>query len=191
MNKIKGTESGGPMFLTKREYNACVRALGKFVVVVVVCGGGGGRCLIWFGLILVQKLEQTNKQTCSSHTTKQTNKQTKQKTVPESRLPSSPAHVEFLSSFFSNVFYNFDRVSVPYADGASSSPASRGARVDELACGFSLLAGGSKSDKLGLAFSLFDGDGDGKLTRRECWRFIRSFLSMVAALSDECRLVSL
>ena len=45
--------------------------------------------------------------------------------------------------------------------------------------GLSLLCGGGKSEKLAMAFETFDSDGDGGLTRRELWRFLRSFLATV------------
>lgn len=46
-----------------------------------------------------------------------------------------------------------------------------------------MLGAGSKSDKLALAFQLFDTDDDGYLSRREMWKYIRSFLIMLLRLS--------
>ncbi|KDO27863.1 hypothetical protein SPRG_07136 [Saprolegnia parasitica CBS 223.65] len=54
----------------------------------------------------------------------------------------------------------------------------------EFVSGFLLLCGGSKSTKLAFCFGLFDEDGDGFLTRREMWKFLRSFLTMLLALGN-------
>jgi Ca2+-binding EF-hand superfamily protein len=55
--------------------------------------------------------------------------------------------------------------------------------VAEFASGFSLLGAGSKSDKLALAFQMFDTDEDGRLTRRQMWKYLRSFLIVLLKLS--------
>ncbi|RHY33307.1 hypothetical protein DYB32_001726 [Aphanomyces invadans] len=54
----------------------------------------------------------------------------------------------------------------------------------EFVSGFLVLCAGSKSDKLSFCFGLFDEDGDGCLTRREMWKFLRSFLTMLLALGN-------
>jgi Ca2+-binding EF-hand superfamily protein len=56
--------------------------------------------------------------------------------------------------------------------------AGEGSVVDvvELAIGFTIFLEGSKSSKLALAFDLLDDDKDGVLSRRDVWRFFRSFL---------------
>lgn len=56
--------------------------------------------------------------------------------------------------------------------------AGEGSVVDvvELAIGFTIFLEGSKSSKLALAFDLLDSDKDGVLSRRDVWRFFRSFL---------------
>ena len=73
---------------------------------------------------------------------------------------------ELRSSLNLNRFFNaFDR-------------AGEGSAVDvvELAIGFTIFLEGSKSSKLALAFDLLDDDKDGLLSRRDVWRFFRSFL---------------
>lgn len=50
--------------------------------------------------------------------------------------------------------------------------------------GFLMLAAGPKSEKLALAFRLFDEDADGYLKRRELWVFLRSFLTVLVAVSS-------
>lgn len=54
----------------------------------------------------------------------------------------------------------------------------------EFVSAFSMFSAGSKSQKLGYAYSLFDADHDGSLTRREMWKFLRSFLTMLLALGN-------
>ena len=54
----------------------------------------------------------------------------------------------------------------------------------ELVSGMAVLCTGTKSEKLSESFlTLFDTDGDGLLSRRELWRYIRSFLTTLFALS--------
>jgi len=71
-----------------------------------------------------------------------------------------------------SLFYAFDK-----ANGGSLVDSS------ELACGFSILCKGSKSDKLAFAFDLFDDDKDEHLTKRGLWRYFRSFLAALLTLS--------
>ncbi|KAI9916624.1 hypothetical protein PsorP6_017064 [Peronosclerospora sorghi] len=54
----------------------------------------------------------------------------------------------------------------------------------EFVSAFTILCEGSKSEKLAFAFRLFDADGDGCLTRREMWKYLRSFLTMLLALGN-------
>ncbi|CAK4117798.1 unnamed protein product [Aphanomyces euteiches] len=54
----------------------------------------------------------------------------------------------------------------------------------EFVSGFLMLCAGSKSEKLLFCFALFDEDKDGFLTRREMWKFLRSFLTMLLALGN-------
>ena len=52
----------------------------------------------------------------------------------------------------------------------------------EFASGFSVLCAGSKSAKLAAAWELLDDDGDGLLSRRGLWRYLRSFLTMLLCI---------
>ena len=74
---------------------------------------------------------------------------------------------EFLSLALSNIFFAFDRTGEGEVDLA------------EFASGFSALCAGSKSAKLATAWELLDDDGDGLLTRRGLWRYLRSFLTIL------------
>lgn len=79
----------------------------------------------------------------------------------------------YLSYTFSTFFYAFDRASegrVP---------------TDEFLSGFMLLASGSKSQKLSLAFSLFDTDGEGAVDSIGLVRYLRSFLTFLFALQKD------
>ncbi|CAM9530020.1 unnamed protein product, partial [Scytosiphon promiscuus] len=89
--------------------------------------------------------------------------------VPASLL--DPEEKTSFSVLLSSIFFSFDR------DNSSSADAI------ELASGFSLLCAGSKSAKLAFAFGLHDEDGDERLTRRGLWRYTRSFLTALMALS--------
>lgn len=59
-------------------------------------------------------------------------------------------------------------------------------RIDlvEFLSAFSMFCAGTKSQKLGYAYGLFDADHDGSLTRREMWKYLRSFLTMLLALGN-------
>jgi len=64
----------------------------------------------------------------------------------------------------------------------------QGANVDEISAGFSLLCAGNKSEKLAHAWELVSfGRKEGRLTRRGLWRFLRSFLQMLMAMSAMTR----
>ncbi|KAG7396370.1 hypothetical protein PHYBOEH_002351 [Phytophthora boehmeriae] len=54
----------------------------------------------------------------------------------------------------------------------------------EFVSAFTIFCAGSKSEKLAFAYRLFDADGDGCLTRREMWKYLRSFLTMLLALGN-------
>jgi len=54
----------------------------------------------------------------------------------------------------------------------------------EVACGFTVLCKGKKSDKLEYAFELLDADRDGKLSRREMSNYLRSFLTALLSISN-------
>jgi hypothetical protein len=83
--------------------------------------------------------------------------------------------VEELTARFSCFFAAFERF------------AGQGANADELAAGFSLLCKGSKSDKLAHSWEVIADGGSGRLGRRGLWRFLRSFLQMLMAVSGEVR----
>jgi len=53
----------------------------------------------------------------------------------------------------------------------------------ELACGFTGLCDGKKSDKLEYAFELLDEDKDGHMTRHDMTRYLRSFLTVLLTIS--------
>jgi hypothetical protein len=55
----------------------------------------------------------------------------------------------------------------------------------EFASGFSVLCAGSKSAKLAAAWELLDDDGDGLLTRRGLWRYLRSFLTLLLCIGSK------
>ena len=46
-----------------------------------------------------------------------------------------------------------------------------------------LLYTGSKSEKLAFAFDLLDENGDGRLSRRNLWRFFRSFIATILLMA--------
>ncbi|GBG31229.1 Kv channel-interacting protein 4 [Hondaea fermentalgiana] len=79
----------------------------------------------------------------------------------------------YLSYTFSTFFYAFDRASEDRVP------------TDEFLGGFMLLASGSKSQKLSLAFSLFDTDGDGAIDSIGLVRYLRSFLTFLFALQKD------
>ncbi|CAI5743107.1 unnamed protein product [Peronospora destructor] len=54
----------------------------------------------------------------------------------------------------------------------------------EFVSAFTMFCAGSKSEKLAFAYRLFDADGDGCLTRREMWKYLRAFLTMLLALGN-------
>lgn len=54
----------------------------------------------------------------------------------------------------------------------------------EFVSAFTIFCAGSKSEKLAFAYRLFDTDRDGCLTRREMWKYLRSFLTMLLALGN-------
>lgn len=58
----------------------------------------------------------------------------------------------------------------------------------EFASAFTIFCAGSKSEKLAFAYRLFDADQDGCLTRREMWKFLRAFLTMLLALGNGAEL---
>lgn len=61
----------------------------------------------------------------------------------------------------------------------------RSVDVKEIFPGFSLLLKGCKSDKLIEGFLLNDSDNDNYISRREMWKLLRSYLTMLFALNRE------
>mmetsp|Transcript_14797 Transcript_14797/g.30470 ORF Transcript_14797/g.30470 Transcript_14797/m.30470 type:complete len:1097 (-) Transcript_14797:21-3311(-) len=89
--------------------------------------------------------------------------------IPKSNM--EPLTRRRLSGVLSGIFKSYDR------EGSGNVDAL------EFAAGFTVLANGSKSDKLSYAFEILDSDMDGKLSRRGMWRFARGFLTMLIAIS--------
>jgi Ca2+-binding EF-hand superfamily protein len=93
-------------------------------------------------------------------------------TAKSGRLLSVEEKEEY-SIVLHSLFFSFDRTgSGEFVD------------VTDLCAGFSILCGGTKSEKLGFAFEIFDEDGDGFLSKRGLWRYFRSFLCALLTLSD-------
>mmetsp|Transcript_3026 Transcript_3026/g.5707 ORF Transcript_3026/g.5707 Transcript_3026/m.5707 type:complete len:367 (+) Transcript_3026:150-1250(+) len=88
--------------------------------------------------------------------------------------PVSQSTQEELSAFTEKLFISFDR------------PPSKSGKVNavELACGFTVLCGGRKSDKLEHVFELLDEDKDTLVSRKDISRFIQSFLVMLMTVSS-------
>ncbi len=91
-----------------------------------------------------------------------------ERVVPRSSLTDEDAAA--VRSYVGSIFAAFDTS----LDG----------RVDfaEFAAGFSILCAGSKSDKLALAFRLFDANGDGRISRVELALYVRAFLLSLITL---------
>ncbi|KAL7549234.1 hypothetical protein ACHAWF_012502 [Thalassiosira exigua] len=86
---------------------------------------------------------------------------------------SSPDSIqEELSSFTEKLFTSFDRRKTSKINAV------------ELACGFTVLCGGRKSDKLEHVFELLDEDKDTLVSRPDIIRFIKSFLVMLMSVSS-------
>ncbi len=65
-----------------------------------------------------------------------------------------------------------------------SSGDNGGVDTKEIACGFTVLCGGRKSDKLEYAFELMDKDNDGLLSRSDMVRYLFSFLTVLLSISS-------
>ena len=106
-----------------------------------------------------------------SHVTGQAFKRINQQLVPNP--PVDPAMREETNKMLWALFYT-----LAGDDGEKAA-------LPELIAALMLLTGGAKSDKLALAFELFDGDGDGMLTPNELRRMLMSFLTAVHALTED------
>ena len=77
-----------------------------------------------------------------------------------------------LSTFSEDLFTWFDR------------SGNKKIRALEFACGFTVLCGGSKSDKLEHIFELLDQDNDSLVTKQEIILFVQSFLVILMGVSS-------
>lgn len=93
-----------------------------------------------------------------------------------SGTPSESTKQE-LSSFSEELFTWFDRSN------------NKKIRALEFACGFSVLCGGSKSDKLEHIFELLDQDNDSLVSRQELILFLQSFLITLLGVSSSVTLL--
>ena len=75
--------------------------------------------------------------------------------------------------FYKQLFYAFDRA------GNSSV-----VDATEMAIGFTIIAQGSKSTKLALAFDLLDKHKSGYISKRDTWRLFRSFLCTLLVIQN-------
>lgn len=86
--------------------------------------------------------------------------------------PVSNSTQDELSAFTEKLFTSFDR------------PKTGKINAIELACGFSVLCEGRKSDKLEHVFELLDQDKDTLVSQQDITRFIQSFLIMLMSVSS-------
>lgn len=93
------------------------------------------------------------------------------KTLPSPLSHSTQAE---LSAFTDKLFASFDRPR-PSKCGKINAV--------ELACGFTVLCQGRKSDKLEHVFELLDEDKDSLVSRQDIKRFIQSFLVVLMSVS--------
>eukprot|EP01138_Halocafeteria_seosinensis_P005027 gb/GECG01005140.1/.p1 GENE.gb/GECG01005140.1/~~gb/GECG01005140.1/.p1 ORF type:complete len:2574 (+),score=322.80 gb/GECG01005140.1/:1-7722(+) len=82
---------------------------------------------------------------------------------------------KFLSLSLNTFFFAFDQTYEEVVD------------ANEFITGFLLLCGGSKSEKLSVAWELMDSDSDGVLSRHEFFALIRALLKGVLALQGEAQ----
>lgn len=83
-----------------------------------------------------------------------------------------------LSDLLAFIFSAFDRDNTGKVDAA------------ELACGFTVLCNGKKSDKLEYAFDVLDVTHNGKLSRHDVSNYLRSFLTVLLCVTTSSHLVS-
>jgi len=87
--------------------------------------------------------------------------------------PVSKSTQDEISTFTDRLFASFDR-----------TPKSGKINAVELACGFTVLCGGRKSDKLEHVFELLDRDRDSLVSRQDIAKFIQSFVVMLMSVSS-------
>lgn len=85
-------------------------------------------------------------------------------------LSSDDDEASYLRLALGHIFNSFDREGDGCVDTA------------EFAAAFTLLADGSKSDKLVESFALFDGNNVGRLSKLAMWKFFRSLLTMIGSI---------
>ncbi|KAL3809237.1 hypothetical protein ACHAXA_005285 [Cyclostephanos tholiformis] len=93
-------------------------------------------------------------------------------TLKNSPVPVSSSTQEELSDFTERLFASFDMQKTGKISAVS------------LACGFAVLCGGRKSDKLEHVFELLDEDKDALVSKQDISRFIKSFLVMLMSVSS-------
>jgi hypothetical protein len=76
-----------------------------------------------------------------------------------------------LSDLLACIFTSFDREQTGLANAM------------EVACGFTVLCRGKKSDKLEFAFEVLDQDKDGRLSRGGMGNYLRSFLTVLLSIA--------
>ncbi|TMW67626.1 hypothetical protein Poli38472_011246 [Pythium oligandrum] len=95
---------------------------------------------------------------------------------PHSRVPppsiGRAKDCKMVADSLSRLFFAFNRGGTGKID------------LIEFVSAFTLFCAGSKSEKLAFAYRLFDTDRDGALSRREMWKYLRSFLTMLLALGN-------
>lgn len=91
--------------------------------------------------------------------------------------PVSNSTQEELSRFTDTLFDAYDRLKMGKVNAVA------------LACGFTVLCGGRKSDKLEHVFELLDEDKDSLVSRQDITRFIQSFLVMLMSVSSSFSLI--
>lgn len=89
--------------------------------------------------------------------------------IPAKKLERSLDQV--MTDIFSNLFAGFDR------DGRGKVNAM------EIACGFTVLCRGKKSDKLEFAFEVLEKDRKGRLGKDDMARYLRSFLTSLLTIA--------
>lgn len=78
--------------------------------------------------------------------------------------------MDILCDLFSAIFFN--------NDDSSMQPT-----ATELACAFTVLCHGRKSEKLEFAFDLLDNNKNGKLTREDVFKYLKSLLYVICAVA--------
>ena len=91
------------------------------------------------------------------------------KTLPTAVSSSTQSE---LSEFTDRIFLSFDRGKQQKVNAI------------ELACGFTVLCSGRKSDKLEHLFEMLDQDNDSLVSREDITKFLQSFLTVLTCVSS-------